>query len=237
MIEMIKCPQQVTEKTQWTVFLAGPMNGAPSWQAQAPKVAAKVGIENLTLLNPRKTDRFVSGTYQVNWETFGLRMCDVILFWIPPQAREMKPHRVYAITTRLEMAENLARGHKVIIGVDPECEDLTGIHHLMRMAKYYGVKKIHSTLEDVMLELKAWMGRPCKDEEKIHRITGPAFEPMGKMSRMIQPSTCRNETKMEQWNQTIAPGDTVYVDGDFGAEEWKAFLNGTIIQGSSNMPE
>ena len=236
MIEMIKCPQQVTEKTQWTVFLAGPMNGAPSWQAQAPRVAEKVGIENLTILNPRKTERFVTGTYQVNWETFGLRMCDVILFWIPPQAREMKPWRYYAIITRLEMAENLARGHKVIIGVDPECADLAGIHHLMRMAKYYGVKKIHSTLEDVMLELKAWMERPRVDEEKIHRMTGPAFEPMGKMSRMIQPSTCRNETKMEQWNQTIAPGDTVYVDGDFGAEEWKAFLNGTIIQGSSNMP-
>lgn len=96
MIEMIKCPQQVTEKTQWTAFLAGPMNGAPSWQAQAPKVAAQVGIENLTLLNPRKTDRFVTGTYQVNWETFGLRMCDVILFWIPPQARPMKPWRYYA---------------------------------------------------------------------------------------------------------------------------------------------
>lgn len=37
MIEVIKSPQPVTEKTQWTVFLAGPMNGAPSWQAQAPK--------------------------------------------------------------------------------------------------------------------------------------------------------------------------------------------------------
>ena len=86
MIEVIKSPTPVVEKTQWAAFLAGPMNGAPSWQAQAPKVAAKVGIENLTLLNPRKTDRFVSGTYQVNWETFGLRMCDVILFWIPPQA-------------------------------------------------------------------------------------------------------------------------------------------------------
>ena len=60
MIEVIKSPTPVVEKTQWTAFLAGPMNGAPSWQAQAPKVAAKVGIENLTLLNPRKTDRFVS---------------------------------------------------------------------------------------------------------------------------------------------------------------------------------
>ena len=230
MIEVIKSPQPFTEKTQWTAFLAGPMNGAPSWQAQAPKVAEKLGIENLTLLNPRKTDRFVSPTYQVNWETFGLRMCDVILFWIPPQAREIKPNRVYAITTRMEMAENLARGHKVIIGIDRECRELTGISHLIRMAKYYGVNKVHTSLEDCMKELKAWMERPREEEEKIHHISGPAFEPMGMMKHVIKPSTGRNETKMEQWNQTIAPGDTVYVEGDFGAEEWKSFLNGNIIK-------
>ena len=235
MIEMIKCPQQVTEKTQWTVFLAGPMNGAPSWQAQASRVAEKVGIENLTLLNPRKTERFVTGTYQVNCETFGLRMCDVILFWIPPQAREMKPWRYYAITTRLEMAENLARGHKVIIGIDPEFknqngEDMAGIHHLRRMAKYYGVNEIHTSLEDCMKELKAWMERPRKEEERVHHIPGPMFEPMGRLSRQIQANTNRNQTLMEHWNQTVAPGDTVYLDGEFGAEEWKPFLNGTIIQ-------
>ena len=233
MIEMIKCPQQVTEKTQWTAFLAGPMNGAPSWQAQAPKVAEKVGIENLTLLNPRKTERFVTGTYQVNWETFGLRMCDVILFWIPPQARPMKPWRYYAITTRLEMAENLARGHKVIIGIDPEFKnenggDMAGIHHLRRMARYYGVNEIHSSLEDCMKELKAWMERHRKEEEKVHYMTAPAFEPMDKLSRMVRPSTSRNETLMEHWNQTVAPGDTVYLEGNFGAEEWKPFLNGKI---------
>ena len=231
---MIKCPQQVTEKTQWTVFLAGPMNGAPSWQAQAPKVAEKVGIENLTLLNPRKTERFVTGTYQVNWETFGLRMCDVILFWIPPQAREMKPWRYYAITTRLEMAENLARGHKVIIGIDPDFknengEDMAGIHHLRRMAKYYGVNEIHTSLEDCMKELKEWMERPRKEKERVHHIPGPMFEPMGKLSRQIQANTNRNQTLMEHWNQTVAPGDTVYLDGEFGAEEWKPFLNGNII--------
>jgi len=66
MIEVIKSPMPVSEKTQWTVFLAGPMNGAPSWQAQAPKVAAKVGIDDITFLNPRKTERFVTGTYQAN---------------------------------------------------------------------------------------------------------------------------------------------------------------------------
>ena len=234
MIEVIKCPQQVTEKTQWTVFLAGPMNGAPSWQAQASRVAEKVGIENLTLLNPRKTERFVTGTYQVNWETFGLRMCDVILFWIPPQAREMKPWRYYAITTRLEMAENLARGHKVIIGIEPDFkkengEDMAGIHHLRRMAKYYGVNEIHTSLEECMKELKAWMERPRKEEERVHHIPSPMFEPLGKLSRQIQANTNRNQTLMEHWNQTVAPGDTVYLDGEFGAEEWKPFLNGNII--------
>ena len=228
MIEVIKSPTPVTEKTQWTVFLAGPMNGAPSWQAQAPKLAAELGIENLTMLNPRKTERFVTQTYQVNWETFGLRMCDVILFWIPPQARPMKSHRIYAITPRLEMAENLARGHKVIIGVDPECEELAGIHHLMRMAKYYGVNKIHVSLEDCLKELKAWMERPRKEEEKIHYISGPVFEPMGPLNRVAQANTNRNQTLLEHWNQTVAPGDTVIVEGDFGAKEWMSFLNGKI---------
>ena len=61
MIEVIKSPTPITEKTQWTVFLAGPMNGAPSWQAQAPKVAANVGIENVTFLNPQ--DRSVRNRY------------------------------------------------------------------------------------------------------------------------------------------------------------------------------
>ena len=235
MIEVIKSPTPVVEKKQWTAFLAGPMNGAPSWQAQAPKVAAKVGIENLTLLNPRTTDRFFRGTPQVNWETFHLRMCDVILFWIPPQAKVMKPWRYYAITTRLEMAENLARGHKVIIGIDPEFknqngDDMAGISHLRHMAKYYGVKKIHTSLEDCMKELKAWMERPRKKEEKIHYVPGPGFLPMDKLTHVPKPSTKFNHDLLEHWNQTVAPGDTVYVEGDFGAEEWKPFLNGTIIK-------
>ena len=107
---------------------------------------------------------------------------------------------------------------------------MAGIHHLRRMAKYYGVKEIHTSLEDCMKELKVWMERPRKEEEKVHHMAGPAFEPMDKLSRMIKPSTSRNETLMEHWNQTVAPGDTVYLDGDFGAEEWKPFLNGIMIE-------
>lgn len=79
-----------------------------------------------------------------------------------------------------------------------------------------------------MKELKAWMERHRKEEEKVHYMTAPAFEPMDKLSRMVRPSTSRNETLMELWNQTVAPGDTVYLEGNFGAEEWKPFLNGKI---------
>ena len=59
MIEVIKSPTPVVEKKQWTAFLAGPMHGAPSWQAQAPKVAAQVGTES-----PKDRsfcDRYLSG--------------------------------------------------------------------------------------------------------------------------------------------------------------------------------
>ena len=30
------------------------------------------------------------------------------------------------------------------------------------------------------------------------------------------------------WNQTVAPGDSVYVKGDFGSDEWMKYLNGDI---------
>ena len=38
MIEVIKSPTPVTEKSQWTVFLAGPMNGAPSWHTMSVRI-------------------------------------------------------------------------------------------------------------------------------------------------------------------------------------------------------
>jgi len=235
MIESFRCPQILPQKNQYTVFLAGPMKGAPSWQAQAPKVAEKVGIEDVTFLNPRMAPgyRHVPPVLQVNWETFGLRMCDVILFWIPPQAKEIPPHRVYAITTRMELAENLVRGHKIILGVAHECRELTGINYLIdHKARYYGLdrKKIHSTLEDCMKELKEWMERPRAEEQKIHHMQGPAFGPFEALNHVMKSETVRNEDMMEHWNQSIAPGDTVYVEGDFGAEEWKSFLNGNIIK-------
>lgn len=37
-----------------------------------------------------------------------------------------------------------------------------------------------------------------------------------------------NQTLMERWNKIVAPGDTVYVVGEFGNKEWMKLLNGDI---------
>ena len=39
------------------------------------------------------------------------------------------------------------------------------------MAKYYGVENIHTSLEECMVELKAWMERPRKERERVHHTS------------------------------------------------------------------
>ena len=81
---MFAPPTPFAEKKGWTVFLAGPIGGAPEWQKTVPKLAEKEGLEGVSWLNPR--GRHLPHRPQVEWETRGLRACDVILFWIPAQA-------------------------------------------------------------------------------------------------------------------------------------------------------
>ena len=61
-----------------------------------------------------------------------------------------------------------------------------------------------------------------------HYVPGPVFDTMESLKRNY-PQRNRNQTLMEHWNQTIGLHDTVYVEGEFGAEEWKPFLNGKIV--------
>lgn len=59
MNEMIKSPTPIPEDTGFTVFLAGPMKGAPKWQRTVPKLAAGLGIDGVTFLNPYRCQRWV----------------------------------------------------------------------------------------------------------------------------------------------------------------------------------
>ena len=42
---VIKSPTPLPEKKTLTVFLAGPMKGAPKWQRTVPKLAESLGID------------------------------------------------------------------------------------------------------------------------------------------------------------------------------------------------
>lgn len=88
------------------VFLAGPIQGAPDWQAEAVAMFRK---EEIATANPRcldfKPEYF---KHQVEWETaylYHARARGVILFWIPKEAEHIEG-RQYAQTTRFELGEH-----------------------------------------------------------------------------------------------------------------------------------
>lgn len=107
------------------VFLAGPIQSAPDWQAVAVGLlhAARPG---LGVANPRRT--YPPGAFdyaaQVDWETHHLRRAaadGVILFWLAREA-DHRCDRAYAQTTRFELAEWKVRherdGTRLAVGVE-----------------------------------------------------------------------------------------------------------------------
>lgn len=107
------------------VFLAGPIQGAPDWQAEAARLLGALAPA-LHVASPRR--KYLPGEFdyaaQVDWETHHLRRAaagGVILFWL---AREVvpAPGRAYAQTTRFELAEWKVRherdGARLAVGVE-----------------------------------------------------------------------------------------------------------------------
>lgn len=107
------------------VFLAGPIKGAPNWQADAISWFAE-NAPDITLASPRRFDRSIEFDYetQVDWETFHLRHAakhGVILFWLAKEVANV-PGRAYAQTSRFELAEWKIRserdGVKLVVGIE-----------------------------------------------------------------------------------------------------------------------
>ena len=224
MNQIINSPTKITEKTGWTVFLAGPMKASPrGWRNKLVKAATEMGMDNITFISPRYTTMRMPSN-QVEWETQGLRMCDVALFWIPNKDPKAElGTRVYAETTKMELAENIARGKKIILGIDSE---ISGTRHMKFLAKRYGVK-VHTSMEGCLAELKEWIE---KSEPKEHHIVAPGFD--SKEQLAVHPEfvdlLAMNQTLMDRWNKLVKPGDKVYVTGTFGNEEWIKLVNGEV---------
>lgn len=233
MNQIINSPTEIKNKNGWTVFLAGPMHSSPrGWRNKLVKAAGEMGMENITFLSPRYTTMRMPSN-QVQWETQGLRMCDVAMFWIPNKDPKAElGTRVYAETTKMELAENFARGKKIILGIDTE---INGTTHMKFLAKRYGIKKVHTSMEGCLEELKKWIE---KSEPKEHHIIAPKFDSKEQLAAHPEfvDLLAMNQTLMERWNRIVAPEDKVYVHGELGNEVWMKLVNGDI-QIVNNDPE
>ena len=95
-----------------------------------------------------------------------------------------------------------------------------------KLAKRYGVK-VHTSMEGCLEELKAWIE---KSKPKVHYIAAPGFDSKEQLAAHPEfvDLLAMNQTLMERWNRMVAPGDKVYVVGEFGNEEWMKLVNGDV---------
>ena len=107
------------------VFLAGPIQGAPEWQADALRWL-HAQAPDLAVASPRR--QYPPGEFdyaaQVDWETHHLRRAarhGAILFWLAREAVSV-PGRCYSQTSRFELAEWKVRherdGVRLVVGIE-----------------------------------------------------------------------------------------------------------------------
>lgn len=211
----------------WKVFLAGPIQGAPSWQHSVENLFANEQDNNVVFLSPRRLsyDNF-NYEEQVLWEKKYMALADVILFWIP-EATENVEGRSYAQTTRTEFGEYLARGKKIIFGAYKEFPGL--IYFESKLKQYYGNKyKIHSSLEGCLKELNDYV---CSSVPTTYFISDTHFGDSRALELSKRPYNSvetMDYDMMLKWNTTVKPIDTVYHLGDLGDKlDFISNLNGT----------
>jgi hypothetical protein len=118
------------------LFLAGPIQGAPDWQAEA-LAWFQAHAPNLAVASPRR--QYPPGVFeytaQVDWETYHLQRAaqrGVILFWLPREAVNV-PGRCYGQTSRFELAEWKVRherdGVRLVVGVEEGFSGARYIRH------------------------------------------------------------------------------------------------------------
>lgn len=118
-------PPEIVETDGPVIFLAGPIQGAPNWQAEATSTIHNID-PSVVIASPRRD--YPEGTFvyekQVDWETHFLRKAGqtgVVGFWLAAQTEET-PGRAYAQTSRFELAEWKMRheyeGIRLTIGIE-----------------------------------------------------------------------------------------------------------------------
>ena len=139
--QVLKAPAySKTDFDDVTIFLCGPIMGAPKWQDYVISEFSKLMkdkklIKNITLASPLRYN--YDGYYhldQYDWETYHLDNAienGIVFIWLPNEAQALnQPYpRSYARTTRFELGEICAR-HKGNIIAGYEAENFEGIEYI-----------------------------------------------------------------------------------------------------------
>jgi hypothetical protein len=133
---MLVIPPQYPAVHGPLVFLAGPIQGAADWQADAIS-RLTASAPGLNIASPRRS--YLPGTFdyeaQVDWETHHLRRAaenGAILFWLAAES-EHDCNRSYAQTTRFELAEwkiqHERDGVPLVVGIE---DGFSGARYIRR---------------------------------------------------------------------------------------------------------
>jgi calcineurin-like phosphoesterase family protein len=208
------------------VFLAGPIKGAPDWQAQAIKDLADLDVY---VANPRRENVInFNLDLQVNWESRFLAAADVIMFWIPPKETDVSG-RDYAQTSRFELAEWMAKTHynhtrkQVVVGID---DAFFGKSYIVKRLQAENVP-VYSTYAETLSKVRSLL----KSGGRIFFTSDTHFGSSRAMTLSRRPFISVKEMDAAlilNWNNEVASDDVVYHLGDFGDLNVRPYLHGKI---------
>jgi 8-oxo-dGTP pyrophosphatase MutT (NUDIX family) len=153
-MQVVYAQQPFPEAWSSALFLAGPTprahNPAPSWRPQALEILARRGYRGVVFV-PESADGQPLPDYdaQVEWETEGLHLADVIVFWVP---RELE--RMPAFTTNVEFGRWLD-SLKCALGHPPRAPKMKYLD--THYEQVMGCPP-HQTLEDTLDDALARVG-------------------------------------------------------------------------------
>jgi hypothetical protein len=123
--KLVVKPPAIYKETGKVLFLGGPIQGAPDWQADAIKIIHSQD-SGLIIASPRKN--YPEGTFiyenQVDWESSYLKRAAKhggIMFWLANQTEET-PGGSYAQNSRFELGEwkekHQERNTPMVVGIE-----------------------------------------------------------------------------------------------------------------------
>ena len=149
-MKVVWAGQEPPDSFRSAIFLAGPTPRSadvPSWRPGCVELLEQQGYDGVVFVpEPPGGDRFGDYDSQVEWEAMGLRMADVILFWVPRDLETMP-----AFTTNIEWGMWYDSG-KAVWGAPPSAPKNT---YLKYYAEKSGVPVCSSLAEAVNITLES----------------------------------------------------------------------------------